>query len=87
MNQSPQIKPTLINGEDANPKAVENRLAKEANRWDPLGLLDLACFQVGPLWWVVFSCLLDPSQLSSAVEYAFYPDVLDILPPFPDKPL
>jgi hypothetical protein len=40
-----------------------------------------------PLWWVTFSCLLDPSQLGSMVEYAFYPDVLDILPPFPDKPL
>jgi hypothetical protein len=37
MNQSSQIKPTLINGEDANPKAVENRLAEEANMWDHLG--------------------------------------------------
>jgi hypothetical protein len=37
MHQSPRIKPTLINGEDANPKAVENRLAKEVDRWDPPG--------------------------------------------------
>jgi hypothetical protein len=73
MNQSPQIKPALINGEDANPKAVENGLAKEADRWDPLGLADLGGFQVGPLQWVTFSCLLDPSQLGSAMEYAFYP--------------
>jgi hypothetical protein len=87
MNQSPQIKPTLINGEDANAKAVENRLAEEADRWDPLRSADLGGFQVGPLWWVAFSCLLDPFQLGSAMEYAFYPDVLDILPPFPDKPL
>jgi hypothetical protein len=64
----------LINDEDANPKAVENQLAEEADKWDTLG-------------WVIFSCLLDPFQLGSAVEYAFYPDVLDILPPFPDKPL
>jgi hypothetical protein len=44
MNQSPQIKPTLINSEDANPKAVENRLAEEADRWDPIGLADLGGF-------------------------------------------
>jgi hypothetical protein len=44
MNQSPQIKLTLINGEDANPKVVENRLAKEAGRWDPLGSADLGGF-------------------------------------------
>jgi hypothetical protein len=30
MSQSLWIKPTLINGEDANPKAVENRRVKEA---------------------------------------------------------
>jgi hypothetical protein len=41
MNQGPQIKPTLINDEDANPKVVENRLAKEADRWDPLGSANL----------------------------------------------
>jgi hypothetical protein len=44
MNQSPHIKPTLINGEDANPKTVENRLAEEADRWDPLGSADLGGF-------------------------------------------
>jgi hypothetical protein len=94
MNQSPQIKPTLINGEDANPKPVENRLVEEADRWDPLGSIDLGwgrptrvASRWAPLWWVVFSCLLDPSQLGFMVEYDFYPDVLDILPPFPDKPL
>jgi hypothetical protein len=79
----------LINGEDAKPKAVKNRLVEEANRWDLLGSADLGCGQ--PTWvasrWVTFSCLLDPSQLGSVVKYAFYPDVLDILPPFPDKPL
>jgi hypothetical protein len=48
MNQSPQIKPTLIDREDANPKVVENRLADETNRWDPLGSADLGGFQVGP---------------------------------------
>jgi hypothetical protein len=42
----------------------------------------------GPLLrWVAFLFLLDPSQLGSTVEYAFYPDVLDILSSFPDKPL
>jgi hypothetical protein len=87
MNQSPQIKLTLINDEDANPKTVENRLAEEADRWDSLRSADLGGFQVGPLWWATFSCLLDPSQLGSAVEYAFYPDVLDILPPFSNKSL
>jgi hypothetical protein len=87
MNQSPQIKSTLINGEDANPKAVENRLAEETDRWDPLGSVDLGGFQVAPLWWVPFSCLLDPSQLGSTVEYAFYLDILHILLPFADKPL
>jgi hypothetical protein len=36
MNQSPQIKPTLINGDDANPKAVEELTSKrEADRWAP----------------------------------------------------
>jgi hypothetical protein len=40
-----------------------------------------------PLWWVAFSCLLDPFQLGFTVEYAFYHDVLDILPPFPNRPL
>jgi hypothetical protein len=39
MNQSPQIKLTLINDKDANPKAVENRLAEEADRWDSLDRL------------------------------------------------
>jgi hypothetical protein len=94
MNQSPQIKLTLINDEDANPKAVKNRLAVEADRWDPLWSVDLGwarltwvAFRWAPLWWVTFSCLLDPSQLSFTVEYTFYPDILDILPSFPDKPL
>jgi hypothetical protein len=94
MNQSPQIKPTFINSEDANPKGVENQLVEEADRWDPLGLADLGwgrptwvASRWAPLRWVTFSCLLDPSQLGSAVEYAFYPDVLDILPLFPDKTL
>jgi hypothetical protein len=41
MNQSPQIKPTLIYSEDANPKVVENWLAEEDDNWDPLGLADL----------------------------------------------
>jgi hypothetical protein len=41
MNQSHQIKPTLINGEDANSKAVENRLEEEADRWGLLGSADL----------------------------------------------
>jgi hypothetical protein len=55
MNQSPQIKPTLINGEDANPKAVENHHTKtEADWWGPrsadlgVGSADLAQCQVGP---------------------------------------
>ena len=48
MNQSPQIKSTLINGEDTNPKAVENQRPKiEADRGDPRSA-DLALFQVGP---------------------------------------
>jgi hypothetical protein len=49
MNQSPRIKPTLINGEDGNPKAVENRHEElMADRWAPrsvdlgVGSADLA---------------------------------------------
>jgi hypothetical protein len=41
MNQSPRIKPTSINDKDENPKAVENRLAEEADRWDPPRSVDL----------------------------------------------
>jgi hypothetical protein len=55
MNQSPRIKLTLINGEDANPKAVENRYEElVADRWAPrsvdlgLGSTDLAQCQVSP---------------------------------------
>jgi hypothetical protein len=48
MNRGPRIKLTWINGGNANPKAVENRLAKEADKWDPLALADLGPCQVGP---------------------------------------
>jgi hypothetical protein len=48
MNHSLRIKPTSINGKDENPKVVENRLAEEADRWDPPGLADLGECQVGP---------------------------------------
>jgi hypothetical protein len=34
VNQSPRIKPTLINGEDANPKAVENQRTTRAAIWN-----------------------------------------------------
>jgi hypothetical protein len=43
MNQSPRIKPTSINDKDENPKAVENRLAEEVDRWDPPRSVDLGC--------------------------------------------
>jgi hypothetical protein len=55
MNQSPRIKPTLINGGDANPKAVEELTEKTgADRWGlrsanlGVGSADLAQCQVGP---------------------------------------
>jgi hypothetical protein len=48
MHRSPRIKPSLINGEDKNPKAVENQLVKEADRWNPPGSADLDECQVGP---------------------------------------
>jgi hypothetical protein len=56
MNQSPRIKPTLMNGEDTNPKAVENRRAKEA----VIGLwprsVDLGPRSADPPW-----CPIGPS--------------------------
>jgi hypothetical protein len=55
MNQNPRIKPTLINDEDAIPKAIEEPTEKtEADRWAPrsidlgVGSADLAQCQVGP---------------------------------------
>jgi hypothetical protein len=71
MNQSPQIKLTSFNGKDENPKAVENQLVEAADRWDPPGLPDLGECQVGPLWWLIFSCSLESSLLGSRVEYGF----------------
>jgi hypothetical protein len=52
-----------------------------------VGSANLGGFQVGPLRWVAFSCILDPFQLGSVVEYVFYPNILNILPHFLDKPL
>jgi hypothetical protein len=44
MNESPQIKSTLINGEDANPKAMEEPMKeREADRW-ALASADLGLF-------------------------------------------
>jgi hypothetical protein len=68
MHQSPRIKPTLINGGYATPKAVENQRSKAATKWDQAGLTDLgvgsadpALCQVGPSFRWLSSRLLESS--------------------------
>jgi hypothetical protein len=68
MHQSPRIKPTLINGGYATPKAVENRHAKAATEWDQARSADLGVgpagpvlCQVPPLRVAVLQCLLESS--------------------------
>jgi hypothetical protein len=56
-----------------------DRRAKMADRWDQARSADLGVGRSTPpsmagrplLWWVVFSCLLDPSYVGAHVEYTF----------------
>jgi hypothetical protein len=66
------------------PRVIQPRVGSTNLGW---GQPTWVASKWAPLQWVAFLCLLDPSQLGSAVKYAFYPDVIDILPSFPDKPL
>jgi hypothetical protein len=67
MHQSPRIKPTLINSGYATPKAVENRRAKAAAKWNQAGSADLGAGPAGPAL-----CQVGPSfgWLSSRVFYS-----------------
>jgi hypothetical protein len=79
MNQSPQIKPTLIKVVDAILKAVENRHAETvADRHaGPYfgrpggGVGRIGSMSGGPLRWVAFSYFLYPSYVGFHVEYTF----------------
>jgi hypothetical protein len=94
MHQSPRIKPTLINGGYATPKAVENRRAKAAAKWDQARSVDLGWGRPA-LPYARWAPPLGGYPLMSSRVFLswsqfiirYFPVVLHISLPFLDNPL